>query len=218
MRRIWVAAVLLSGCSLFDTLDVTYESGVADSGDVGKTEDAAATVDLASDVDTTTDVGDGGVDLASDASPDLADAGACVVLEFPRNDIPSGSACPSIPPITKPSPCDVVEQSGCPLESQCAVTFNGTGLTTNCLPYDDPCDFIARGETCIVNENGSIRQLGICYPGGSCKALKNGQDSNPCVGYCELATGLGCEANEFCVVIDPNLSSMGFGRCDTACL
>lgn len=217
MRRIWVAAVLLSGCSLFDTLDVTYESGVTDSGDVGNTDFADVLIDVAPDVQVLNDVGDSGVDLVGDASPDLQDAGTCV-LEFPRTDVPTGSACPSRPPITQSASCDVVGQNGCPMGSQCAVTFNGTGLTTNCLPYDDPCEFIAHGQTCIVKENETVRQLGVCYPGGSCKALKTGQNSNPCVGYCELASGLGCEANEFCVVIDPNLSSMGFGRCDTACL
>ncbi len=207
MRRIWVAAVFLSGCSLFDSLDVVYEPGMVDSGDVAVELDGQFDADMSID-----DTGDVATDMAT-ASDMSADTGICV-LEFPRINIPTGGICSTIPAMTLAAACDVVEQSGCPADSYCAVTFNGMGLTTNCLDYDDPCEFIPRGETCIARqEDGSILQLGVCYPGGTCRALKGGEDTTACVGYCELATGLGCETDEYCLSFDDDMSAMGVGRC-----
>lgn len=210
MKRIWVAAVLLSGCSLFDSLDVVYEPEMLDSGDVAGDFQGQFDADIA-----VNDMGDFGSDMPRDTAADLSEDADRCVLDFPRVNLASGGVCTTFPPITKTASCEVVKQNGCPADSYCAVTFNGMGLATNCLDYDDPCNFIARGETCIARqEDGSILQLGVCYPGGTCRALKGGEDTTACVGYCQLATGLGCESEEFCTPFDTDMSAVGVGRCE----
>ncbi len=214
MRRIWIAAVFLSGCSLFDTLDVVYESNV-DLGHVSDLSDASALsdVDVADVSDDLSqmdaDIGDVGMDSADDAAPDMPQ-NICAPA-FPYTNIPSGGVCDPIPPITKPPACDVVEQNGCPEGQYCTVVYTGMGLVARCTSIIEGC--IGRSESCTVREDAIVRTLGACYPGGFCPPLKSNQDSTSCTGYCRLESGYGCKPDQFCVSIAAEISDMGLGYC-----
>ncbi len=223
MRGIWAVTLLLSGCSLFDSLDVEYVSGTEDSGDVGTHADLSLDSEIAVDMavdDLSLDVeADAPIDMQADIAEDLG--GACL-SELPRTGLPTGITCEIIPVETGFSSCDVVEQTGCPLGNYCdllptnqstvvTVCRNGLSVTTS------TCDFVAYGDACAqrATVDGEVESQGACYPGSICRGIKPGELTSPCAKYCELESAKGCDAAEYCVPISAPYNVFGIGRCAT---
>lgn len=232
MRGIWVVTVLLSGCSLFDSLDVVYESGT-DSGDVGTTSDVNLDAQIGADVSTddmTTDMqADLSSDMSTDTSPDMvADASedsgdmATCLSELPRTLIPTGIACQTIPPETGVASCDVVAQTGCPTGEYCdLLPFSQTAFKTVCREglsvTENTCDFVDYDDPCTsrATVNDPPEPQGACYPGSVCRGVKAMDLTSPCSRFCVLESAKGCNPAEYCVPIATQYSVFGVGRCAT---
>lgn len=230
MRGVWAVAVLLSGCSLFDPLDVVYQSQL-DAGDLGvdvavdapvdalitdATSDA--TIDSAVDMPVDAPV-DSPPDAVADMTQDTADMATCL-SELPRTEFVFGRACQNSPIKTETGICDVIEQTGCGVGEYCdllpvsqtafkAVCRNGLDITNG------SCEFLAYDAACTSRPTADVppETLGTCYPGSLCKGVRTGELSSPCVRLCDLDTARGCE-DEYCVPFANQYSVFGVGRCE----
>lgn len=240
MRLSFVALALLSGCSLFDPLDVRYRPGFADVG----TEDDATSLDASSDarVDADADLGVADAssdasssDASSDAAPDMpgdvgVDASADVgtdqgtpgcLTDLPRQGLSKGLTCEVIPIASRTPACDIVEQTGCPAQEYCSSFFNPNVMevtiacTAGRTTINPTCEFVGAGDVCVRRTSPSDppESIAVCEPGTVCGGLRAGEIEGYCREYCILKSGLGCPPNLYCAQADPKLTEYGFGRC-----
>lgn len=223
MRRVLLLVVVLSGCSLFDPLDVTFTPGFPDVGaDAAQDAISDATTDAGSDATTDADTPDTAVpDTNLPDTPDV-DPGACLD-ELPLQGVPTGNVCTNVPAITMTGNCDVVAQTGCEAGQYCDITIaivqGASQLRVVCVDGEGvtggTCEFVAVGEVCTQRDtaNDPPERVGACYPGSTCPGLRSTDLQTRCDPWCKLDTGLGCDAAEFCVPVSPESSAFGIGRC-----
>ncbi len=235
MRGLWVVAVLLSGCSLFDSLeDVTYQPGPSDAGDLGSAVDAdldQSVTDMAVDsqpdlvADTPADsLPDLVADMTADTgmTADIGDMSMACLSELPRTVLVSGRVCSTIPAKTEIASCDVIDQTGCRSGEYCdLLPISQTAFKTVCRDgleaTENTCEFVPHDNECFkrATVNDAPVRVGVCYPGSVCRGLKAADLSSPCARFCELTTAKGCNTAEHCVPIATQYSVFGVGRCAT---
>lgn len=206
-RKWWVIAalVMLASCALHEDIgEITYEDPT-ESDAANNQVDMPVDPDMAVDM-TVADMSDMSVvDMALDMQTDAGDTGVDMAPDLAPDMPITGMTCPGADTTPLDADCDVIEQSGCPPETACAVTVIQTNpevlFGLRCLSTDQTWSQMD-GEAC-----GAAR----CVPGLFCV-----NTVSTCFKYCRLADGDGCTPDEFCAPINDATSEIGVCRasCD----
>lgn len=197
-----ISVLILAACSdelqqapadEWELEEIFYEridAGAAPTQDVGEGADPGVNPPQAQ-----ADAGSDGGGLGADTGG-ATDAGSAVDAEPP----PSGTGCQTPEEITQPSgSCDPVQPKCDGSEMHCELVISGSPPPIPiCRPVDPDEDVLEEGEPCH----------GIsCVPGHICR-------EGYCRRYCHTASGLGCEADDFCRPLWPGSR---WGTCAESC-
>ena len=217
---IGICSLLLSACALHEDIEqITYQEPDPNNGTnnmqadmdagldmadmpVDPSDMAVDPSDMAADVDDMTELADM-ADMADMA--EMADATVDMAADIGPDMPVTGMTCPDVDTTAIDSDCNVIAQTGCPVGAAC-------GLTVIQSPPD-----IEFGLRCLSTDNTWTQQDGETCGVDRCVAgLFCLSSVSTCFKYCELATAIGCDPDEFCAPINDETSEIGVCRasCD----
>lgn len=147
-----------------------------------------------------------------DMSTDLADPGDASDAANPSDmpDMP-GSAC-AVPQPVDPARCNPTETGVCPSNGLCTLAVAAAPPPELLCVMRDLAGTGDTGDTCT--------RVSDCREGQTCVDWGL-QEADPrskgCARYCEIETGKGCLADEFCTTVTSQPPLDGIGWCTPAC-